>query len=216
VACVCGLNRRTGRSSFARGSSARAKLYAAIGLLLRHDREVSLLRFFGIGAPEPERQTAAPPQTETVRKIVDALDRLEPERARYLAAFGYILSRVARADLKVSPDETRAMERAVIAHGGLTEEQAIIAIQIAKHQNALFGGTEDFLVTREFNKIAAREQKLELLDCLYSVAAAEQSISVAEDNEIRKIASELGIEHPDIIQVRTRYRDKLAVLQQGT
>jgi uncharacterized tellurite resistance protein B-like protein len=177
---------------------------------------VSLLKLFGFGAPEPERKSVSPPQTETVRKIVDALDRLEPDRARYLAAFGYILSRVARADLKVSAEETRAMERAVVEHGGLTEEQAIIAIQIAKHQNALFGGTEDFLVTREFNKIASRDQKLELLDCLYSVAAAEASISVAEDNEIRKIASELGLEHPDVIQVRSRYRDKLAVLQSGS
>ena len=61
------------------------------------------------------RPTGAPQagQTDTVRKIVDALDRLEPQHARYLAAFGYILSRVARADLKVSPEETREMERIV-------------------------------------------------------------------------------------------------------
>jgi uncharacterized tellurite resistance protein B-like protein len=175
---------------------------------------VGLLDFLGFGN-SGDAPPAPAPQTETVRKIVDALDRLEPERARYLAAFGYILSRIARADLKVSPEETRAMERAVMEHGGLSEEQAIIVIQIAKHQNALFGATEDFLVTREFNKISTREQKLQLVDCLYSVAAAEHLISVMEDNEIRKVASELGLDHPEVIAVRSRYRDRLSVLQEG-
>jgi hypothetical protein len=37
-----------------------------------------------------------------------------------------------------------------------------------------------------------------------------------EDNEIRKVASELGLEHPEIIAVRSRYRDRLAVLRQPT
>jgi len=174
---------------------------------------MGLLDFFGLGKTDASAVPERAAQTDTVRKIVDALDRMEPEQARYLAAFGYILSRMARADLKVSPEETRAMERAVIEHGGLPEEQAIIAIQIAKNQNALFGGTEDFLVTREFNKISTREQKLALVDCLYSVAAADGLISTTEDNEIRKVASELGIEHPEIIAVRSRYRDHLAVLR---
>jgi hypothetical protein len=41
-------------------------------------------------------------ETETVRKIVRQLDNLEPERARFIAAFAYILSRVARADINIS------------------------------------------------------------------------------------------------------------------
>jgi uncharacterized tellurite resistance protein B-like protein len=108
------------------------------------------------------------------------------------------------------------MERAVIQHAGVPEEQAIIVIQIAKHQNALFGGTEDFLVTREFNKISTREQKLALVDCMYAVAAAEHLISVTEDNEIRQIASELRLDHPDVVAVRSRHRDHLAVLKEGS
>lgn len=174
---------------------------------------MGLFDLLGIGKNSPAAQPGG--QTETVRKIVDALDQMEPEQARYLAAFGYILSRLARADLKVSAVETRVMERAVVEHSGIPEEQAIIAIQIAKNQNALFGGTEDFLVTREFNKISTRDQKLALLDCLYSVAAAEHLISVTEDNEIKQIASELRLDHPDVVAVRSRYRDHLAVLKEG-
>ena len=50
-------------------------------------------------------------RTETVRKVIEALDQMDPARARFIAGFGYILSRVANADLTISPEETRAMER---------------------------------------------------------------------------------------------------------
>ena len=173
---------------------------------------MSILDFLGFKKPEPQ---ATPGQTETVRKILEALDRYDPERARYLAAFAYVLSRVARADLKGSPEETRAMERIVMEHGGLPEEQAMVVVQIAKHQNLLFGGTEDFLVTREFHKITTPEERLVLLDCLFSVAAAHELISSAEDAEIRKVATELGLTHQDFIAVRSRYRDHLSVFQTG-
>ena len=167
------------------------------------------LDLFGL-KPQERRQSSG--ETDTVRKIVEALDRLDTESARYLAAFAYVLSRVARADLTVTPEETRAMEAVVVEHGGLPEDQAIVVVQMAKHQNLLFGATEDFLVTREFNKHSTREQKIALLDSLFRVAAAENMISTTEDNEIRQIASELGLSHEEFISVRSRYRDYLAVL----
>jgi uncharacterized tellurite resistance protein B-like protein len=157
---------------------------------------------------------AAGGDTDTVRRIVTALDRLEPARARYVAAFAYILGRVAFADRHVSEEETRTMENMVMRHGGLPEEQAIVVVQMAKSQNALFGGTEDFLVTREFNEIATREQKLALLDCLYAVSAADESIATVEDNEVRRIALELHVPFDDFIRTRLAYRGRLAVLKQ--
>ncbi len=175
---------------------------------------MELVKFFDIFRSQPSSaHSSTADQSETVRKIVDALERLDPDQARYLAAFAYILSRVARADLKISPEETRAMEKIVVEFGGVSEDQAILVVQIARHQNMLFGGTENFLVTREFNKIATEEQKLALLDCLFRVAAAEDLISTVENNEIRQIASELGLPHEDFIAVRSKYRGQLGVLR---
>jgi uncharacterized tellurite resistance protein B-like protein len=153
-------------------------------------------------------------ETETVRKITRALDRLEPERAKYIAAFSYLLGRAARADLNISPEETQAMERIVTERGGLPEEQAIIVVQIAKTQNILFGGTENYLVSREFKEMSGYEERLALLDCLFAIAAADHSISTIEDNEISQIADELRIEHRDFISIRSKYRGCLAVLQE--
>jgi uncharacterized tellurite resistance protein B-like protein len=159
------------------------------------------------------RETGSPRETETIRKITQALDRLDPERAKYIAAFAYLLTRVARADLIISPEETQAMEQIIAERSGLPEEQAIVVVQIAKAQNILFGATENFLVAREFKEMADYSGRLALLDCLFAVAAGDHSISAVEDNEISQIADELRIEHRDFIEVRSKYRDFLAVLQ---
>ena len=130
-----------------------------------------------------QRPAAASGETESVRKITNVLDQMEPDRARYIAAFAYILSRVARSDQEVSPEETRLMEGIVAEQGEFGEEQAIIVVQMAKTQNQLFGSTENYLVTREFERMATREQRLALLDCLFAVAAAEQ-----EDEPLQVLA----------------------------
>ena len=85
-----------------------------------------------------------------------------------------------------------------------------MVVQMAKTQNLLFGGSENFLVTREFEKIATREQKIALLHCLYAVSAADRSISSAEDTTIRTIANELRLDHSDFIAVKSGYVDYLA------
>jgi uncharacterized tellurite resistance protein B-like protein len=173
---------------------------------------MSILRFLKLDVTQSSRSAA---ETETVRKIASALDQLDPERAKFVAAFAYLLSRVAHADLVISPEETSVMERIVMEHSGLPEEQAILVVQMAKTQNVLFGGTEDYLVTREFNKIASQEQKIALLHCLFAVSAADNSISTVEDNVVSQIADELRIEHRDFIAVRSKFRDYLEVLKKS-
>ena len=169
---------------------------------------MSIWEFLGL-----DKKKVSTGDTETVRRIVEGLDRLEPARARYIAAFAFLLSRVARADLNISDEETSAMEQIVMEHGGLPEEQAIIVVQMAKTQNLLFGATEDYLVSKEFGRIATREEKTALLHCLFAVSASDESVSSAEDQTIRQIGDELGLEHADFIAIRSNYREHLAVLK---
>lgn len=177
---------------------------------------MSIWKFLGLdkekGSAEPLPNTRSA-DTETVRKIVAALDQMEPERARYIAAFAYNLSRVAHADRNISPEETREMERIVMERGNLPEEQALIVVQMAKSQSIFFGGTENYVVTREFNQLATREQKIALLHCLFAVSAADQSISSVESSEIRQIANELKLRHKEFIEARVAYQQYLAVLK---
>ena len=175
---------------------------------------MSILKFLGLVSEDTEATaTHDAAETETVRKIVRELDHLPAERARFVAAFAYILSRVAHADLSISDEETRAMEAIVTERAHLPQEQAIIVVQMAKTQSLLFGGTENYLVTREFNRIASREEKVALLHCLYAVSSADREITSVEDRVIRQIADELLLEHHDYIAVRSSFREHLTVLK---
>src|SRR5262245_64863603 len=136
---------------------------------------MSIWKLFGLGDTQRaagEEKKLGSADTDTVRKIVQALDQLEPQQARFIAALAYLLGRVAHADQHISEDETRTMERIVSERAHLPEEQAILTVHMAKAQNLLFGATENFLVTREFGRIASREEKIELLHDLYAVCSA--------------------------------------------
>lgn len=171
----------------------------------------SLLAWLGIG--RDDETAAAEGETETVRKIVRRLESLEPERARYIGAFAYVLGRVANADLEISAAESKAMEEIVERFGDLPRAQAILVVEIAKSQNRLFGGTENYLVTRELQRIASREQCEELLHCLFAVSAADGSISSSEEGQILQVAEELGFSREAYVEVRSRYNEKRSVIQ---
>ncbi|MGE0445266.1 MAG: TerB family tellurite resistance protein [Vicinamibacterales bacterium] len=152
---------------------------------------------------------AQAPDHSPLREVVDALDRLEPERARYLARFAYLLGRVAHADRHVSPEETAAMEAMVRAEGQLSSDQAMLVVSLAKSSNALFGGTADFTVAQEFNETATYEEKLALARCLFAVGATDASISLAEESEIHRITNHLKIDRADLTAIRLQHRQAL-------
>jgi uncharacterized tellurite resistance protein B-like protein len=157
-----------------------------------------------LGLDKPDAPEIAP-----LRETLDALEHLEPERARYLAGFAYLLGRVAHADQHVSVEETDTMAALVMGEGGLTREQAALVVQLAKRSNLLFGGTANFLVAREFSTHATYEQKLALLRCLFAVSTTDAAISTAEEGEIHRIATELRIDHPDLVKLRVAHQRHL-------
>jgi uncharacterized tellurite resistance protein B-like protein len=170
---------------------------------------MSLRRWLGLS------DNLAEPGLEGIEEIERALDGLKPDRARYVACFAYILGRVARADHRITPQESDEMERLIAERTGLPPAQAALAVQIATAHGVRHGGTEDFLVTREFARIASREERLALLDCLFALSSSDRSIVTLEDNEVRRIASELKLEHADFITARAGYLQHLKVLERG-
>jgi uncharacterized tellurite resistance protein B-like protein len=163
----------------------------------------ALRAWLKLGPAEDPRELA--PLLETL----EALDHLEPERARFLAAFAYILGRVAHADRFVSLEEIRAMEAIVRDEGQLASDQAAVVVQLASKSNLLFGGTADFLVAREFSTLATYEQRLSLLRCLFALSSIDNSISIAEEGELHRIANELRIDRADLVALRIAHQRHL-------
>ena len=171
-----------------------------------------LLRFLGISpADPPDRSQQA---DEALDPIVEALEGLEPDRARFFAAFAYVLTRVAGADLQIEGSETESMVETLAELTGIAESEARLAIDIAGARMEDLEATHNYLITREFGKLSDTAEKIQLLECLYAVAAADGVITGDESNEVASIAQEIGLSRDDAIALRSRFRDKLAEFRQ--
>jgi tellurite resistance protein len=177
-------------------------------------------RFFGsaasrIPAPPPEdtRATAAG-ETATVRRIVARLEAMPPERARLIASAAYTLARAAHADLDISDEETAAIEQELQRDEGLDEATAVLVTQMAKLQANTVGGTEDYVVTREFKALASPKERLDVLRACYAISAASGSISAEETAVLNQIAGELDVDAAAVNVIRAEYHDRLSAVQQ--
>ena len=181
-------------------------------------------RIFG---PGPDQQRAAETaeaslkaaetatgDTATVRRIVAALEAMPPERARLVASAAYTLARAAQADLEISDDETAVIEQALQERGALDEATAILVAEMAKLQARNVGGTEDYVVVREFAKLATDQQKQDVLRACFVVAAASGSISAEESAEVNQIAKELGLETDVVSGIRADFHELLTSVQE--
>ena len=173
---------------------------------------------FGIGSPQPARQapeaSAAAPvgDTESVRRIAARLVALPPERARYVAAFSYLLARAAHADVPVDDVEAAEMARLISEEGTLDAGTAALAVELASTRVDRFGATDDYLVTREFKAISTPEQREHLLRCCLIVAAADADIDADETWLVNRIAEELDVPRADLNRIREEFTDRIAGL----
>lgn len=169
---------------------------------------VSLLKALGIHGDRPPEKKG-----EVHDRIHAELPRLGEERVEYLAAFAGLLARAAFGDLEISSEEEAAMERCLRENTGLSEKDAELVAHIARNAAEAMGGVEDYLLTRACNERATPQEKEVLLSCMYTVAAADGTVSSAEDEEIKQIGAALMIPHARVMDVRSEHREQLEILR---
>ena len=151
--------------------------------------------------------------TATVRRIVAKLEAMPPEQARLLAAAAYTLARAANADLEISADETAAIEHELQEGEHIDEPTAVMVTEMAKLQAKTVGGTEDYVVTREFKSISSPELRLRVLRACFAISAANGSISAEETAVLNQIAEELDIDDAALNAIRADYHEQLSAVQ---
>ncbi len=176
-----------------------------------------LRRFFpndGTSVPGPSHAGAgAVAEVEMVRGIITRLDKLPPERARFVACAAYVIARAASADEAVSDDASKYMEKVLVDQTGLDAAEAALVVETAKLQALSTGGTDDYLVTREFRDVSTPEQRLDILRACFAVAAIDGSIDAAESFTIDEIALELDLEPPALAKLRGEFADRFSAVQ---
>ena len=167
---------------------------------------------FGIGG-ESAPATAAPiGDTDSVRRIAARLGALPPERARFVAAFAYLMARAARADFAISEAEAEEMASQLVEIGGLDPQTARLVVDLAGTRVEQYGATDDYLVTREFRAISTAEEREHLLRCCLLVAAADSDIDARESWLVNRIAEELDVARTDLNRIREEFTDRIGGL----
>lgn len=163
--------------------------------------------------PAPPDRSEATGETATVRRIVARLEAMPPDQARLIAAAAYTLARAAHADLEISDEETAVIERELQHEGVLDEATAVLVTQMAKLQAKTVGGTEDYVVTREFKALASASQRLDVVRACFAISAASGTISAEETAVLNQIAGELDIDASSMGAIRAEYHDQFSSVQ---
>jgi hypothetical protein len=158
--------------------------------------------------------TTAAGETATVRRIVARLEAMPAEQARLVASAAYTLARAAAADLDISAEETAVIERELQAHDSLDEPTAVLVTEMAKLQANTVGGTEDYVVTREFANLATEQQRMDVLRACFAVAAVSGSISAEESATLNQIGSELKLDTAVVSSIRAEFHDRLSSVRE--
>jgi len=170
-----------------------------------------ILDALGLAAsPGGDVNAAASP---AVQAVADRLEGLEPQRARLVAALALALARAARADMESSERELAVIAAILQEQAGLTADQANLVTEMISHRQRLFGVSDAYVATREFKRLASAREIGCILRCLFAVCAADDSIALVEEEEVRQVASELGFTHEQFVAARSAYRDQREVLR---
>lgn len=164
-------------------------------------------------APDAPLPPPAAAETDSVKLLSAQLSELPPARARYLAAFAYLLGRAAHASGSFSDDE-RAVMLQLANVGGLDDEMAPLIVDMAASLAGEFGATEDYLVTREFKAISTQEERQRLIQCCFIVMAADDEIDATESWLANRLAEELDVERPDLNAIRDEFHEQLSSVKE--
>jgi uncharacterized tellurite resistance protein B-like protein/uncharacterized protein YciI len=167
---------------------------------------------FGIGVRSAPAGPAPIGDAESVRRIAARLGAMPADRARFVAAFAYLLARAARVDVAISEVEEAEIARLLAEVGELDAETASLVAELAGTRVEHFGATDDYLVTREFRAISTLEEREHLLHCCLLVVAADDHIDATESWLVNRMAEELDIPRPDLNRIRAEFTDKIAGL----
>jgi uncharacterized tellurite resistance protein B-like protein len=164
------------------------------------------------GTAEGRKPTAS---DDLRRLIAHSMPNADAEQAALIGALAGLLATVAYADRKYTGAEREQISEALtrvhqLEPGALGAIEELLGEQLAElaheplqtYTRALYEGME-------------REGRLEVLEALMDLAAADEVLSMDETNLLRRIATALGLSVQEYQASQERHRQRLSVLKPG-
>lgn len=122
------------------------------------------------------------------------------EDLKKLSLTGGLMARVANIDRQTTAAEIGAMVEAMRRGWKISSDAAAFVAEVAVSAASL--EVDYFRMTREYFTCTTREERVQLLDILFAVAAADGEVSLAETEEIRRISGGLKLTHKQFINAK--------------
>lgn len=159
---------------------------------------------------------SAPQAVRGLARVVrENMAEADEVTARIVIAIAGLLGTVAYADRRYAPEEERRIRQELERIQGLTPAGVDAVCRALREHIVEISTIEAPFYARELLALADRELRLEVLNALVDLAAADDEITVAETNLLRLSATALGLTQEDYNACQARHRDKLKVLRPG-
>lgn len=137
----------------------------------------------------------------------------DDDSVRVVTAIASLLAAVAYADRDYSAVEERRVRDELSRIHGMTPEGVDAIADVLRREIVGLTTVELPRSTRTMVELADEELRLEVLEVLVDVAAADGHISHAETTLLRQITASLGLTQDDYNRAQAAHRDKLSVLK---
>jgi len=127
--------------------------------------------------------------SEGTSRMLNLLEKHDPNSANYLATFSFALARVAYADSKVSDSEREVMRRILHEVAKLEPAEVDFIMELSMMQKRAKAGLDN----RMENPVLDKDRAEHFLNSLYAIAQADGATTSEELIEIESIAAEFGL-----------------------
>lgn len=121
---------------------------------------------------------------------------------RKLSLAGGMFARVAGANPEITSAERATMIDLLCQHWPLSPPEAGFVVDVAIAQ--LPAGIDNFRLADGFAQVSEYEERGQLVDALFALAAADGAVTEAEVEDIREMAGALSLPHQRFIEAKLR------------
>jgi uncharacterized tellurite resistance protein B-like protein len=165
---------------------------------------------FGLWSRKPEARDRDRPLLAAVAAHMPEADE---HTIRIVAAIAGLLVTVAYADHSYAAEEEQRIRQELGRVQGLSSAGVDAICDVLREHAAEIAAVEAPWHARALRDLAEHELRLQVLDLLLDVAAADDQICIKETNLLRHTAGTLGLTQDDYNAAQARHRDKLRVLR---
>jgi uncharacterized tellurite resistance protein B-like protein len=158
--------------------------------------------------------TQAPEGAEALKHVVEAqLPEADQESVLVVTAIAGLLGAVAYADRDYSSAEEQRVHKELARVHGMTQAGIDAICETLRQHIVEVSTVQAPRYSRLLVELGDRELRLEVLEVLVELAAADGELSVTEVNVLRQITTALGLSQGDYNAAQDKHRERLTVLK---